>query len=85
MGSEMCIRDRIDGVSSVTATGLREREIWVEIDPNRLYGLNVSLDLVLARLRQRLVNVQLVPYRPSAERFYCAPAELLRKQAALNR
>ena len=49
--------ERIDGVSSVTATGLREREIWVEIDPNRLYGLNVSLDLVLARLRQRLVNV----------------------------
>ena len=49
--------ERIDGVSSVTATGLREREIWVEIDPNRLYGLNVSLDLVLARLQQRLVNV----------------------------
>ena len=49
--------EQIDGVSSVTAIGLREREIWVEIDPNRLYGLNVSLDLVLARLQQRLVNV----------------------------
>ncbi len=49
--------EQIPGVSSVTATGLREREIWVEIDPNRLYGLNVSLDLVLTRLRQRLVNV----------------------------
>ncbi|MCH7824708.1 MAG: efflux RND transporter permease subunit [Acidobacteria bacterium] len=49
--------EQIDGVSSVGATGLREREIWVEIDPNRLYGLNVSIDLVLTRLRQRLVNV----------------------------
>ncbi|MFQ5743220.1 MAG: efflux RND transporter permease subunit [Acidobacteriota bacterium] len=49
--------ERIQGISSVAATGLREREIWVEIDPNRLYGLNLSLDLVLARLRQRLVNV----------------------------
>jgi len=49
--------EQAPGVSSVSATGLREREIWVEIDPNRLYGLNVSLDLVLARMRQRLVNV----------------------------
>ena len=49
--------EQIEGVSSVSATGLREREIWVEIDPNRLYGLNISLDLVLTRLRQRLVNV----------------------------
>jgi len=49
--------ERIDGVATVRAVGLREREIWVELDPNSLYGLNVSLDLVLARLRQRLVNV----------------------------
>ena len=49
--------ERIDGVASVRTVGLREREIWVELDPNSLYGLNVSLDLVLARLRQRLVNV----------------------------
>ncbi len=49
--------EQIDGVSSVAATGLRQREIWVEIDPTRLYGLNISLDLVLTRLRQRLVNV----------------------------
>lgn len=49
--------ERIDGVSSVVATGLREREIWVEIDPDRLYALNVPLDLVLSRVRQRLVNV----------------------------
>ena len=49
--------ERIDGVASIRATGLREREIWVELDPNRLYGMNVSLDLILARRRQRLVNV----------------------------
>ena len=49
--------ERIDGVATVRAVGLREREIWVELDPNSLYGLNVSLDLVLTRLRQRLVNV----------------------------
>ena len=49
--------ERLDGVSAVRAVGLREREVWVELDPNSLYGLNISLDLILARLRQRLVNV----------------------------
>jgi len=49
--------ERIDGVSSVTPTGLRELEIWAELDPDRLFALNMSLDLVLARLRERLVNV----------------------------
>jgi len=49
--------ETIDGVSAVRASGLREQEIWAEVDPNRLYALNLSLDLVLAKLRQRLVNV----------------------------
>lgn len=49
--------ERIDGVSAVTPTGLRELEIWTELDPDELFALNMSLDLVLERLRRRLVNV----------------------------
>ena len=49
--------ERIDGVSSVVAQGLRDKEIWIELDPDRLYGLNLPLDLVLGQIRQRLVNV----------------------------
>src|SRR5690606_14783810 len=32
---------RLRGVDSITISGLREREVWVEVDPERLYRHNL--------------------------------------------
>lgn len=47
----------IDGVEEVRIAGLREREIWVEVDPYRLYSYGLSLADVAAALRRRNLNL----------------------------
>lgn len=49
--------ERTDGVSRANATGIREREIHVEVDPDRLTAYGVPLTSVAAALRSRGVNV----------------------------
>jgi len=45
----------IPGVGSVIITGAREREIWVEVDPDRLYSYNLTLrDVMDSLARQNL-------------------------------
>ncbi len=46
----------IEGVASVGVAGDREWEIWVTVDPYRLAAMSVSLDSVLAVLRNNLVD-----------------------------
>ena len=43
----------IPGVSRVVKQGFRDREIWVEIDPHRLYAYGLSIDRVVDVLRGR--------------------------------
>jgi len=43
----------IDGVDQVEIVGTREREIWVEVDANKLYGYGLSLEDVGERVRRR--------------------------------
>lgn len=47
----------IKGVEEVTITGLREREIWIECDPDRLHAYGLSLTQVSAALRRRNLNL----------------------------
>ena len=41
----MCIRDSL-GIDRVTFSGLRDPEIWVEVDPYKLRSLDLSLSEV---------------------------------------
>lgn len=49
--------ERIDGVAQANATGIREREIQVEVDPDRLAGYGVPLSGVASALTSRGRNV----------------------------
>ena len=49
--------ERLRGVDSVTVSGLRDREVWVEIDPHKLYRHNLTLEQVAASIRRQ--NVEL--------------------------
>ena len=49
--------EEIDGVSSVSIAGIREREIWVEVSPQKLYGYELSVRNVVDALR--LANLDL--------------------------
>lgn len=47
----------IRGVDAVTAIGRRDREIWVEVDPGRLEGYELSLADVILSLRNKNLDV----------------------------
>ncbi len=54
------IQDEIEGMAGVDAVslaGIREREVWVEVDPQRLYKYNLTLDQVAAALRSQNVSL----------------------------
>lgn len=47
----------IDGVAKADIAGLREREIWVEVDPDRLYRYNISLPTVISSIAMKNMNM----------------------------
>jgi len=47
---------KIKGVASVSMTGDRDWEIWVEVNPHELAALNIPLELVNAALRNNLID-----------------------------
>ncbi len=47
----------LNGVAEVRVAGLREREIWVEVDPHRLSSYGLSLRDVAAALQRRNLNL----------------------------
>ncbi len=54
------LQDEIEGMSGVDAvslSGIRDREVWVEIDPQRLYKHNLTLDQVAQKLRRQNVGL----------------------------
>jgi HAE1 family hydrophobic/amphiphilic exporter-1 len=48
--------ERIDGVAAVDVQGGLEREIHVDVDPDRLRALQIPVDQVLSRIRSANVN-----------------------------
>ena len=49
--------ERIEGVASVTMNGYREREIWIEVDPNRMYAFGISISEVIRAVRERNLDL----------------------------
>ncbi|MCB9259001.1 MAG: efflux RND transporter permease subunit [Ignavibacteriales bacterium] len=47
----------LSGVAKVQISGLGEREIWIEVDPEKMNTRNVSFDDVIFALKQRNINV----------------------------
>ena len=48
---------KIDGVSNIQVAGVRDREIWVEVDPDRLKSYNLVAEQVSSALSQRNLNL----------------------------
>lgn len=38
--------EALSGIDSVTITGIREREVWVEVDPDKIHRYNLTLEQV---------------------------------------
>ncbi|MBU0519704.1 efflux RND transporter permease subunit, partial [bacterium] len=47
----------IRGISEISVIGTREREIWVEIPPEKLYAMGLTLDDVAGAIRYRNFNL----------------------------
>lgn len=47
----------IDGVGSVTLGGYRDQEIWIELDPDRMYALGVGIREILLALKTRNLDL----------------------------
>jgi len=51
------ILEDIPGVSSVARRGWRDREVWVEVDPDKLKSYHLSLEEIMEALRQRNISI----------------------------
>jgi len=47
----------IEDVAKVNTSGVRDREIWIEVDPDRLYGYGLQLQQVMDALRASNLNL----------------------------
>lgn len=47
----------IDGVGSITIAGVRDREIWIEVDQARMDSLNLTFPQIVAALSMQNVNI----------------------------
>ncbi len=67
------LSDRIEslkGVSQVLKTGYRDREIWIEVNPHKLYALGLAIDDIVAVVKRRNVNVPAGIIRGRREEFF---------------
>ena len=49
--------ESMSGVDAVSLAGVREREIWVEVDPQKLYRYGLSLEQVALKVRRQNVSL----------------------------
>jgi multidrug efflux pump subunit AcrB len=47
----------VEGVGTITLAGVRDREIWVEVDQDRMDSLNLTFPQIVAALSAQNVNV----------------------------
>ncbi len=48
-------------ISRATISGFRDREVWVEVDPERLNSYDLSLDQVTNSIAMKNLNLPGVP------------------------
>ncbi|MCP4725713.1 MAG: efflux RND transporter permease subunit, partial [bacterium] len=49
--------ENIKNIAKIEFSGVREREIWVEVDPERLYSYNLALDHVVSAIAMKNMNL----------------------------
>ena len=49
--------ESMSGVDAVSLAGVREREIWVEVDPQKLYRYGLSLEQVALKIRRQNIGL----------------------------
>ncbi len=49
--------ENIKNIAKIEFSGVREREIWVEVDPERLYGYNLALNHVVNAIAMKNMNL----------------------------
>lgn len=49
--------EALGGIDSVNLSGIRKRQIWIEIDPEQLYKHRLTLDEVAQRLRRQNIGL----------------------------
>ena len=47
----------IDGVGTVTLGGYRDQEVWIELDPDRMYALGIGIREILLALKARNLDL----------------------------
>lgn len=61
--------EEIKGVSSANIAGIREREIWVEVDPQKLYGHGLSVGNVVDALRMANLDLSAGKIKSSKKEY----------------
>ncbi|MDP8253511.1 MAG: efflux RND transporter permease subunit [Candidatus Kaelpia aquatica] len=51
------ILEDIEGVSSISKSGWRNKEIWVEVDPDKIKEYQISLEEIMAALGKRNISI----------------------------
>jgi len=74
----------VPGVSSISRTGFRDREVWVEIDPAKLIEVHVSLKEVMDALGKRNVSIPAGKIRGAQEITIRTTGEFYTKEEIEN-
>ena len=76
---------RIDGVAGLQISGLRDIEIWVEVDPLRLNGLGISLNQVAAAIGDANVSLPAGNIEGLRQEFPLRTPEKLKRPSDVKR
>lgn len=49
--------NKLTGVAKVQVSGLGEREVWIEVNPEKMNNLNITFDDIIFSLKRRNLNV----------------------------
>lgn len=60
----------IKGVASVQKKGYRDKEIWVEVDPQKMESLRVSLEEIILALKRQNISIPAGKLTESEEEFH---------------
>ena len=61
--------EEINGVSSASIAGIREQEIWVEVDPQKIYGYGLSVGNVVDALRMANLDLSAGKIKSSKKEY----------------
>ncbi len=62
--------ETLKGVSLVLKTGYRDREIWIEVNPHKIYALGLAIDDIVSVVKRRNINVPAGIIRGRREEFF---------------